>query len=141
MSDAIEDRRGHCYDLAAEYVLEHGKTTGYKYIRLCHGWPVLTAGEHEGQRYGHAWVERSEVHSLPFHLDGIVSTHSVELTDCWDTLTGTWIPKALYYMGGNIESDFVTRYSFAETREMILTTEEYGPWVDSPYVDMAPFLS
>ena len=136
MSEATEDRRGRCYDLAALYVLDHG---GDDSLRLCHGWPVLTAGEHEGQRYGHAWVERSQVHRLPMHLGGVVSTHPIEITDCWDTMSQEWCPQAIYYKCGQIESDRVIRYDFAELRGQLLEHEDYGPWHDSPYNNTAPF--
>jgi hypothetical protein len=133
MSEATEDRRGHCYDLAAEYVLEHADEPR---LYLCHGWPVLQGdSEHAGSRYGHAWVERSKMLRLPFG-EGV---HVVELVECWDTVSGDWLPKVVFYLGGRIESDHVTRYSFSEAREMLLAAKDYGPWVDSPYENVAPF--
>ena len=131
MSD--KDRRGCCYDLAAKYVLDHA---GDESLRLCHGWPVLQGDdEYAGQRYGHAWVERTTTHRLPFEN----RVHEVEISDCWDTVTGDWWPMALYYKAGNIDESHVAKYSFAEMRDMLLTTKEYGPWVESSYAETAPF--
>ena len=137
MSEATEDRRGHCYDLAALYVIEHADEPR---LYLCHGWPVLQGdSEHAGSRYGHAWVEKTTEVRLPYDVDGSMTWIEAKIVDCWNTLTDTWIPQALYYMGGRIESDHVTRYSFSEAREMLLAAKDYGPWVDSPYENVAPF--
>jgi hypothetical protein len=124
-----EDRRGRCYELAAKYVSEHVDDEN---LRLCHGWPVLQGeSEHAGKRYGHAWVERSKMLRLPFG-EGV---HFVEIAECWDTVSGDWLPKVMFYLSGKIEAHHVIKYSFADTLAMMLDAENYGPWRDSPYRD------
>jgi hypothetical protein len=131
-----EDRRGRCYDLAALYVVDHRDDDS---LLLCHGWPVLQGDdEHAGKRYGHAWVERTTEMRFPMEGHSLIK---VPIVECWDTMTQKWWPHAIYYYGGKIESSLVAKYCFADAREMLLDTEDYGPWHESPYSpeETAPF--
>lgn len=139
MSDQTDSRHGDCYRLSATYMLEHRPRasepeerplgSAAPQLQLCHGWPVLRGdSEHAGRRFGHAWVERSTVHSLPFE-DRVVEIESV---DCWDSVSGDWIPQMFYYRGGEIESRDVARYSLTEAVAMLESTEHYGPWHENP---------
>ena len=135
MSETTEDRRGCCYDLAALYVIEHRDDDR---LLLCHGWPILRGkDEHAGKRYGHAWVERTTEMRLPT-MEGH-GFAEVQIVECWDTVDQKWWPQAMYYHGGQIDGGLAVKYDFAEAREMLLTTEDYGPWHDSPYRNTAPF--
>jgi len=113
----INSRRGKCYQLSADYVVdnENGQS-----LTLCHGWPILTAGPHRGSRYGHAWVERKCKHS------GRV--------ECWDSVHDKWFDALPFYVAGRIEWDKVVRYSFEDVLDKILSADAtYGPWVEEPY--------
>ena len=101
---------------------------------LCHGWPTLTGGPYEGQRYGHAWVERTIEMRMPF--EGRIM--KVPIEECWDTLTDTWLPKALYYIAGKINAAHVTTYNYPEACAMMNDSDTYGPWQEPPHA-IAPY--
>ena len=116
--------RGRCYELAAGQVLDEPGQT------LCHGWPVMTAGPHQGKRYGHAWAERVVVLRVPY--EGQV--REVEVVECQDTVSGDWLPAALWYRAGQIDPDHVARYTLAQAVEQMDRSGTYGPWGECPYV-------
>jgi hypothetical protein len=121
-----DSRRGRCYELAADHVLEHGSDAS---LQLCHGWPVMTAGPNQGRRYGHAWAERVRVLSVPYQGQAL----QVEVVECQDTVSGDWLPAALWYKAGQIDPDHVARYTLAQACEQLHQSGTYGPWGVCPY--------
>lgn len=103
---------GECYRLAFEFVENHPEAV------LVHGYPRLTGGPHQGQRYGHAWAEVGEgllVHD-PHYPDYL-------------------IPVATYYEVGQIDPAHCQRYTMAEARRMAVEHRQYGPWGEVPALD------
>lgn len=94
----------NCYTLAAHYILEN---TGEN-VRLVHGIPTLTGGEHAGTPYGHAWIEAGDT--------------------VLDVVTGVMVGKDLYYTLGKIE--YTVRYTRAEAQAKMAETGTYGAWDD-----------
>lgn len=103
---------GRCYQLAFEFMENtHGEAV------LVHGFPRLTAGEHAGERYGHAWSEL---------LGG-----ALVVDPCFPDYL---IPAAAYYTIGQIDPAHCRRYTLAEARREVLRTGSWGPWADVPDV-------
>lgn len=107
------DRAGRCYQLAAERLLEGRTPAG---ATLVHGYPTLAGGEHQGSRYGHAWLE------WPVG----------PLWMCWDPVTDTEILGPLYYAAGRIDPELCDRYTRASMREHLVEIGTWGPWEDPP---------
>ncbi len=120
----INSRRGKCYQLCADYVIDNDEAA--QRLTLCHGWPIAFAGPHQGSRYGHAWVERRT-------QDG-VSPKSPFTVECWDSVRDRWFDPMNFYLAGRIDSDKVIRYTIGEVLAKILARNAtYGPWHESPY--------
>jgi hypothetical protein len=135
--DLRDTRRGRCYELAGQHILNAVRSQRNYTMRLCHGWPILQGNDtHSGKRFGHAWVERTT--EIRYPLNGQIFT--IPMEECWDTVTEDWIPKALYYMSGRIEPEHVSSYTVTEARTLMVDTQEFGPWVESPYEGSAPFV-
>ena len=97
---------GNCYEASLQILLENPAG------KLVHGHPRLSAGEHEGEKFGHAWVEVEVLGTLW----------------CLDYQKLEAIPAALYYFAGRIESDDCKRYTFAQARRNALRSGHSGPW-------------
>ena len=109
---------GNCYQDAYEAVWAAGD--GWL---LVHGYPRLAAadGPHPaGTRYGHAWLE----------LDADIG--GVALTVCRDILTGMTIPAAIFYAVGQIDEEYVRRYTPSQALEKSSEHMHYGPWHPGP---------
>lgn len=81
-------------------------------VEVVHGLVTGTAGEAEGIRYGHAWVE----------IAGSI---------CADASRGgepVTVPGALYYEIGSIDPDETHRYSLKEAHRAMVDHGHYGPW-------------
>lgn len=99
---------GDCYQAASDYIIHH-PNDGWT---LVHG-DVTGQGAIEGQRYGHAWLEKGDT-----VLD-VSNGRNLE------------IPRAKYYELGQIDSGSVVRYDRKQTLDKLLTYETYGPWTDT----------
>lgn len=96
---------GDCYMVAADFVVAMPDSLG---ATLCHGTALGLDGHALGVRYGHAWVEVGDA-VLDFSNGG------------------RWAGRRDdYYALGTIEG--VRRYTAAEARTLMLSTEHYGPW-------------
>ncbi len=84
---------------------------------LVHGYPRLTRGEHQGRKFGHAWVE-TEIG------DGVAIVH--------DHQSRQPIPAMLYYHVGQIKPAECKRYTLRQALRLALRTERYGPWGKVP---------
>lgn len=107
---------GHCY--ANCLLALHGPNFyGATDLRLCHGYPRLQVesnGHPAGTRYGHAWIEgtvNSVVLCFNFEPDGVYM-------------------KAAYYVAGDIEEQWVTRYDIATATALAAQHGTSGPWSD-----------
>lgn len=101
-------KRGDCYQAAAEYLLDHGSRLGPD-ARLVHGL-VTGQGAIAGIRYGHAWVEVGDM---------VIDPSNGRLLH---------LRREHYYFLGQIRESELTRYSRAQTRELMLDFLHYGPW-------------
>ena len=79
-------------------------------IQIVHGVPTLSGGKYKGKQYGHCWLEAQMG-------AGIM---------CYDTLSGSFVPKGLYYESGRIE--YSKAYTIEEAVSEALRTGIYGPW-------------
>lgn len=102
------DKEGNCFKVAADLVLESGGLD----CELVHG-VVVGLGKLKGQRFVHGWVEIAGV----VVVDGSIGKYAL-------TSVG------LYYKLGQIIDEEVVRYSIRETRELVLETQNYGPWAE-----------
>jgi len=99
----IEEKRcGHCYETAAKYILDHGKSGDV----LVHGRPTLQRPPY--REFGHAWVERGDL-----------------VIDKETTYRG---PRAFYYMLGQIDYKKNLVYTPEEVRQFVLAYNHWGPW-------------
>ena len=119
MTEALEDRKGRCYELAARRIVGLDDERMPPNTILVHGYPTLTGGPHKGHKYGHAWLEY---------------THPTmqQISFVWDAVHNVELPAPLYYAVGNINPDECVRYTEAETRHMLRMHMTYGPWAESP---------
>ena len=107
-----KNKGGDCYEVAANYVLDHAFIVGKdQHLTLVHG-VVTGQGPIEGIQYGHAWVEDG----------GTV----IDLSNGRDIR----FPKALYYSLGDCKPKFV--YTPEQVREKVLSIGHYGPWDYNP---------
>lgn len=118
-SECPNCQRGDCFIVAGRAVLADPTLT------LVHGIPLGTAGETEGKRYWHAWVERSEVFDHP-HLPGPARIDQVIDRSNGNDVT---MPTTLYYRLGSIERTW--RYTAEEADILITATGHWGPWEDA----------
>jgi hypothetical protein len=102
-------KKGYCYKSAADAIVDMVifQHTDPKALRLVHGRPTLTVAPY--CQYGHAWIEINEALVI-------------------DTATGAWLPRAIYYDVGKIDSAECFYYTFEEAKEMLLNFGHYGPW-------------
>jgi hypothetical protein len=113
-------RDGDCYETAAHMVIPQINALSPVPLIdggwLVHGFPTLQ--REPFRQYGHAWVEREE--------DGV--------TWVYDFANGgdLRVPAALYYAVGNIEPEYVCRYSARAACKMIVDHEHFGGWHDGP---------
>jgi hypothetical protein len=111
---------GDCYVVALEFTMDLPEDdTAY---RVCHGHP-LGQGKIEGVRYGHAWIEYTEVMEFPNYPPTVV-TWVIDRSNGNDVR----LPAAYYYRLGNIDPAEVTRYTVAEAHRLAVIHEHYGPW-------------
>jgi hypothetical protein len=103
-----EQATGNCYESAANYIIDHPGDE----VFLVHGRPILQGGEFQGVEYGHAWIEyiENDIHMV------------------LDTESGMRIPKALYYMFGQIDYDKSVIYTRQQALEKLTEEGTYGPW-------------
>lgn len=110
--------KGLCYhDCLLILLTEHPDWT------LVHGYPTLTGGPKAGCRFGHAWLEYTCEHGIPW---------------CFDHATRNAIPAALYYGVGRIDPSECRRYT-AEEAEAAAHADPRsngelfcGPWGEVP---------
>lgn len=104
----LERRLGRCYELSAQYVLDHPDT-------------VLVHGSIQGNghpRIGHAWVTWSE-HVTLGDLD-------IEVATIHDPVTEMTMPaEAWLFLHNGIADD---TYTIDELRELIVETRHWGPF-------------
>ena len=115
---------GDCYEMACQFAMENIFTP--KKIDYV-GTPYLVQAEVQGQgaishiRYGHAWIEDDE--------------------NVYDFSNGREliIPKDLYYIIGDVETDNpkkYQKYTFEQARRKMLDTKHYGSWdLDVEYAE------
>lgn len=104
---------GNCYEVAMDLLTEaHLKGIPAK---LVHGRPILAGGPYEGCEYGHAWVEVMDGKPFPFEM-------------CKAEFCEEGIPKAFFYMGGQIDASKNKYYTYEEAASLALSTGHYGPW-------------
>lgn len=108
---------GDCFIVAARMVIDDPSLT------LVHGIPLGTAGETEGRRYWHAWVEQVERLEHP----GLAAPMVIERVI--DQSNGGYVimPVGAYYNIGRIEQTW--RYTATEALALMDETGHYGPWV------------
>jgi len=111
IAKSLTGSSGDCYEVAAQYIIEHALFPGdKKSLWLVHG---EVAGQEplEGTNFGHAWV-----------LDG---------NKVIDNSSGGSVimPKKQYYEMGKIdEINNVHVYNPEQARRMLLKYKTYGPW-------------
>lgn len=110
----VKHELGCCYATCVELLLTN--TFNYPDMKLVHGYPRLSAGPNKGKLFGHAWLE-IELEGLTFAIDPKYQRHPFN--------------KDAYYMKGQIDEKFCTRYTVTEVIEYLDKKGHYGPWVDS----------
>lgn len=100
--------KGNCYEVAGKLIAD---MDDFPNVFLCHGL-VTGQGKVKGIRFGHAWVEINNI------VIDISNGKNVAME------------KEMYYRIGNIKDTEVKKYSPAESKLMILKTENFGPWDD-----------
>lgn len=98
-----KNKGGDCFQVAANLATDFGSEN----LVLVHG-IVTGQGPIEGIQYSHAWVEDGD--------------QVIDKSNGRDIK----LDKHLYYFVGRIE--YTVRYTSDEAREMLLKTENYGPW-------------
>lgn len=114
---------GDCFTTAVEVanLLVEG---GEKDVYIVHGIPLGQAGDAEGLRYWHAWVEVGVAVTFPNVEHEFTFLNVIDRSNGHDLE----IPKAIYYKVGNIDQTW--RFSVDEAREEMINRGHYGPWVD-----------
>lgn len=114
-----QEATGNCYENAVT-ILDRLVREGKEAV-LVQGRPVLQGGKFMGLRYGHAWVEEVEHHSLQGKDYPMVMCHDGNQLD-------TCLPQGLYYWAGGIREEDNKRFTFEEVLEHIHIEGHYGPW-------------
>ena len=107
-------RTGDCFESAGKLMVEAGRKTDWV---LVHGAPTGLAGDANGIKYPHAWIE------IPSRA---VSHRAI----CFDTVAEVEIPAPAYYALGNIKPEETVRYTWKELFAMLAEHGTYGPWDD-----------
>lgn len=121
--------KGNCYQAAADLLMHSTLLLGKKKMKYI-GKPYLVhaevsgKGPLEGIRFGHAWVEDDEfVYDFSNKIERVV-------------------PKELYYLLGQVETDDpkkYRRYNTEQAREKLLSTMHYGCWdIETQYAKGGP---
>lgn len=105
----VESKKGNCFKVAADMVLD---IFMYDCV-LVHGVVVGVRGSLKGKRFVHGWIEVN---------NAIVLDRSNNRNLC--------IPLSTYYENGQINENEIIRYSFRETRKLVLKHLHYGPWIE-----------
>jgi hypothetical protein len=108
----VPEGSGNCFSEA--WMQAEKLATAYDRVRVVHGYPLGTGGEAKGIRFPHAWTEYTE-RGIEFVRD-YSNGNSVEM------------PKALYYLYGNIAEIDTKKYTIEEAMQNMLEREHYGPW-------------
>jgi hypothetical protein len=120
----MAEAKGDCYEVALHLVLED------KDLVLVHGWPVGQPGGTAipGERYGHAWVERTTSVTFPAN-DDHPEMHA-EFVDFIDKSNGNdrMMPAAMAYNIGHLDEEHIARYSHDEALAKMVEYKHYGPW-------------
>jgi len=95
-------KRGDCYKKAMDSIL-FGK---YRSWNVVHGIPTLLGGPYQGQKYGHAWLEKGNT--------------------VYDPTMDIEVDKRVYYAMGQIK--YTVTYTPMEARAKAVETMHYGPW-------------
>lgn len=113
---------GDCHETAVNIMMNLSDAEAGNY-RLVQGVPT-GQGAIEGQRFDHAWVERTD--QMPSVTPGFTRTEVTVI----DRSNGNNIelPRALYYKIGKMTESDVTRYTRDEMMVKLLEEGNYGPW-------------
>lgn len=126
---------GDCYMSAINFMWDHANDPDADKYRLCQGTP-LGKGPIEGERFGHAWVEKTEALPIPDDADPQIKElfGNWKLVTVYDYSNGNSFegPAELYYAIGQIVQGEPRQYTHDEMDEWILKTGKSGPWEDSP---------
>jgi len=101
--------KGDCFKIAANITLDIFMSD----CVLVHGVVVGAIGPLKGKRFVHGWVEVG---------NAIVLDHSNDRDVC--------VSLSTYYKSGQIDESETVRYSFMETRKLVLEHMHYGPWTE-----------
>ena len=107
---------GKCYDNCIAAMCRMAKDYEPGQLLLCHGYPRLAAPDHghpAGALFGHAWLE-------------------AHTTICFDAQRGMWVPHPVFYVVGQVDPEWVARYTYDE---MLAKCDEHGtagPWHGEP---------
>lgn len=113
----VPEGDGDCFSQAITQVQrleKDAKSKGHTNIKVVHGYPLGTGGEAEGLRFPHAWVEFTE--------------NGIEFVRDYSNGNRVEIPKAMYYLIGNIEENDTKKYSYEEAIRSMNESQHYGPW-------------
>lgn len=127
--------KGDCFQVALHLVLEDPSLT------LCHGLPVGQDGPPgstatPGERYWHAWVERTDELLMMNHEEPITITTAIDRSNDKDIT----MPAVMYRKIGRMEEDDIFTYTGEEARVMMLEFKHYGPWVDPEFPPAADWV-
>lgn len=109
---------GNCFEVAQKVALDAYLANPAGSLWIVHGLPVGRGDDNLGLRYWHAWVE-------------VVPDNSAPLVMCVDRSNGLDIamPKAQYYALGNLNRNWVWRFTLPEALRTQVLLEHGGPWV------------
>lgn len=99
-------KKGNCYQVNAEYMLDHINDKNREDVLLVHG---LVAED----RHGHCWIE---LHDM-----------------CLDVSNGksVMIRKERYYALGLVVEEECNKYDLHSLKKMLVSTGHWGPWAIS----------
>lgn len=118
---------GNCYDTAFDYVMRHHGEDPT--LRLVHAVVLTAAGPYEGLPHGHAWVERTQILTIPDDApEAFKNFPDTALVWAIDKANGhdVEIPVAMYYGIGRVSQ--IHRYTYEEMTRWVVETGHYGHW-------------
>lgn len=107
---------GNCFFIHGSFVVS--ELGGYEDdLRLCHG-VAIGRGPLDNIPHWHCWLEKNGI--------------------AYDNSNGSNVamPIELYYSVGNINAEYVHKYTRQQARDKMLETEHYGPWDPPQYAVM-----
>lgn len=134
--EEIEATPGNCFPMALAQARLAREANPDASVRVVHGLPIGRGADNDGLRFWHAWVEVCTSMPVPEGMPPEFRTAypngiTIEtITDHSNGLEIDGMPRALFYSMGELDEDYVWRFTLEEAAAEIESTNHYGPWVD-----------